>query len=204
MFCSKCGRQIPDGSVCPCTASQPQHEVKSESKFQVKISFSRIAIAAFAVITFIVHWFDWYSITTIEKSFGPYMGNLFADSRSFSLWNVSVFMGFAQILSVICLILMPIAIFSLIFDAKKLLPFIDKAKIDIEKLIPVVWFALVGLTAACGLLGTFSTSVHIIGYGSIDCMVFPAAGLILTTVFSVGGLVLSLFPLMAKDFKANK
>lgn len=202
MFCSKCGRQIPDGSVCPC--QQPQQ--KPESKFQVKLNFSRIAVAAFAVITFIVHWFDWYSSTIVEKSFGPYMGNLFSDYdyTSFSLWNVSVFMGFAQILSVLCLILFPVVVFSLIFDTKKLLPFIGKSKIDIEKLIPVIWFALVGLTVTCGFLGTFSTSVHIIGYGSRECMIFPAAGLILTAIFSVGGLVLSLFPLMAKDFKANK
>lgn len=203
MFCSKCGRQIPDGSVCPCTAAQ-QPQQKPESKFQIKLSFSRIAVAAFAVITFIAHWFDWYSSTIVEKSFGPYMGNLFADYSSFSLWNVSVFMGFAQILSIICLILFPVVVFTLIFDAKKLLPFIGKSKIDIEKLIPVAWFALVGLTVTCGFLGTFSTSVHIIGYSDVDCMIFPAAGLILTAIFSVGGLVLSLFPLMAKDFKANK
>lgn len=203
MFCSKCGRQIPDGSVCPCTATQ-QPQQKPESKFQIKLNFSRIAVAAFAVITFIVHWFDWYSSTIVEKSFGPYMGNLFADHFPFSLWNISVFMGFAQILSLICLVLFPVVVFSLIFDIKKVLPFIGKSKIDIEKLIPVAWFALVGLTATCGFLGTFSTSVHIIGFSTTECMIFPAAGLILTAVFSVGGLVLSLFPLMAKDFKANK
>ncbi len=199
MFCTKCGKQLPENGVCDCEsakvneqpaqtqASQPpvQPQASQAPKqaptlyFNVpKFTVDKIVTLASTALVFLLHFISWYSASVYGVnvgSFGPYGGFFTTD-----LSDISVILAVAKVFLIINVFVFLARIAFEFIDLKKLFP---TASFDLIKLLNLAFYGLLALSLLVGLIGIISTKG--VGFG---------AGWWLTLIFGAIGGALNLVP----------
>ncbi len=184
MFCGKCGRQIPDGTVCPCQQSQeqPAQQAAPAAKSEFKLSLGTLVSLGLAILTFIFHFINWYSVDYFG-GFGPFKGltiSFMGMSETASLWDITAVMGIAAILVWVNLFVFVLMVAVQFVDFKKLIPAIEPvlSKIDLKKILPLAWYGIMLLALVFGFLGILIDEATGFGAGWFLTLIFAALGFV--------------------------
>lgn len=179
MFCNKCGRQIPDGSVCPCQQApqQPQYQqapVAPPRPTRPAMAVSPIAkftldkiIAIFVtVLTFGLHFINWYGIkdNDLYPNFGPYgVDSMYGD---IGLGDFSWLLVVVMILCIINIIVFVAYLAASVINLGAFVPAL--AGKDLGKLLHKVFYGILVLCLILGMIGALVGWNNRYGYESYE------------------------------------
>lgn len=184
MFCGKCGREIPEGTVCPCQQETQEQTAQAApaAKAGINLSLGTMVTLGVALLTFIFHFINWYSVDYFG-GFGPFRGltvSFMGISETASLWDITAMMGIAAILVWVNLFVFALMVAVQFVDFKKLIPALEPvlSKFDLKKLLPFVWYAIMLAALLFGFIGILIDEATGIGAGWILTLIFAAIGMV--------------------------
>lgn len=202
MYCTKCGKQLPESGVCDCQAAQvneqpvqpqnAQSPVQPQAPKQAptlyfsvpKFTVEKIVTLASTVLVFLLHFISWYKVSAYGVSmgsFGPYGGYLFAD-----LSDISGILVVAKVFLILNVFVFLARIAFEFIDFKKLLP---TANFNLLKVLNLAFYGLLALAVLVGLIGVIATENVGLGAGWWLTLIFGAVGGALNIVPNLMGKV---------------
>lgn len=173
MFCNKCGKEIPDGSVCSCSA-QAQGNSVAITIPPVK----SLIVMGVALLTFIFTFVDWYKATI--SAYG-YSQSTSVGAMEDGIGDVNFLFGLAKFLVIVNIFVFVLYLVAKFVDLGKFVP--GLAKVDLGKLLQLAYFGISALALVCGLIACFvGDEYDLLKYG-------PAIGWIFSLIFTAAGLV---------------
>ncbi len=159
MFCPKCGKQLADGEVCSCSVNEAPKQAAPGAAVAIKLKKFDLAFiisTAFAALTFIFTFFNWYSIgvnlfgMSSYQSYGPYEGDI---------GEISGLLGFVKALLIIAIIAFIAYIVAKVIDLGSIVPAL--ASIDVEKYVGLAYYGLLAISFFFSLLaGLFNGELY--------------------------------------------
>ncbi|MBE6677757.1 MAG: hypothetical protein E7597_03055 [Ruminococcaceae bacterium] len=204
MFCSKCGRQIPDGSVCSCQQAAPQqtqYQAPQQPQYQAparpqrapinkkdlfsKFTLDKVVFTLFTILLFGIHFTDWYKIKDNPGSgFGPY-----GVPGEGSIGDISGFMVVIKVFLIINIVVFAAWLVTSIININVFVPALSK--IDLNKLLGLAFY---GLLVLCVILGFIAGLTAEYDYYFYSMETGIAGGWWLTLYHTLIGIVLLFKP----------
>lgn len=184
MFCSKCGRQIPDGSVCPCQqeAQQPQYQAPQQPQYQQApaprtpinkkalfpvFTLDKVSFILVSILVFGIQFTNWYkAVSEYEGTvygrefFGPYY--YFGDM---SLGDINGLMVVVQIMLIVSIIVFAAFLFTSIINLGAIVPALSR--INLNKILALSYYGILVICLFLGFIaavtGEYSEVVHLAG-----------------------------------------
>lgn len=195
MYCSKCGQQIPDGSVCPCQQSQyPQYQaqpIASEAPILNlggvfrPIYLLDIVTIVIGFLAFVMQFVDWYSATV--SGFGNKESNSFGAFQE-DIGEAGGLFGFVKFLLILNIFIFVIFLATKLVDVNK---FVNLGNIDLGKIAQLAFF---GVFAVALVLGLLACLINGESYFGVKLGYGPSWGWWLTLLFDACGLVITFRP----------
>lgn len=194
MFCEKCGKQIPDGSVCSCQqanqqyqAPQPQYQAPRAPKAPIALNnlftipLAKLASLGLLLLSGLFLFVDgWWGVSSWGSTVRY---SVLGVPGSGSAFDASAALGVASIFAYLALICFFVLFVSEFINWSKLSPALAKVK----KLIDVIYYGLYVFI----LLITFIGSI-------VSSWAGPSWALIFVLFIAGGGLALSIVQLVTK------
>ena len=179
MFCNKCGRQIPDGSVCPCQQApqQPQYQQAPVAPPRptrpamavspiAKFTLDKIVAIFVTVLTFGLHFINWYGLKDYDSSsnFGPYgVDSMYGD---IGLGDFSWLLVVVMILCIINIIVFVAYLAASVINLGAFVPAL--AGKDLGKLLHKVFYGILILCLILGMIGAIVGEYNYTKYEDYD------------------------------------
>lgn len=185
MFCSKCGKQIPEGGTCSCEQAAPAAPKAAPAMGSLFLKFNVGKIVSMSITTLVFFFTlitSWYKADSglIDLKFGPYGGPSFMGYSS-PLSDVSGLMVLVKVFMIINIFVFLAYLASNIINLGALVPALKG--IALGRLTHLAYYGIQIFCLIFGLIGALTAD---------ECAV--AGGWWVGLIFTIIGVVVLLMP----------
>lgn len=185
MFCSKCGKQIPDGSTCSCEQAAPAVPKAAPAIGNLLLKFNGAKITSMAITTLVFFFTlitSWYKADSsfIDLKFGPYGGPSFM-GNSAPLSDVSGLLVLVKVFMIINIFVFIAYLATNIINVGALVPALKG--IALGRLTHLAYYGIQIFCLIFGLIGALTAD---------ECAM--AGGWWVGLIFTIIGVVVLLMP----------